>query len=423
MAAMHNNKRLLQNIFRSCFPYYDHSSLPLKDIKAAKAIMQCRTSALGYRYYRCPEGHEDKQQYHSCRHRSCALCAEKARHDWIERQQARLLDCPHYHVIFTLPHEYLDLWQYNREWFTGVFFNSCRDTLISLLEDERYLGATPGIVMTLHTWGRQLNLHPHIHCLVTAGGLSPDKKWQGVTGDFLLPIRVVKALYRGKIQAMVKAALKRGELALPEQTSTQQLLQIHRHVYKKEWSVRIQEQYAHGKGVMLYLSRYLKGSPLHPKQIIHCNNKQVTFRYLDHRDNKVKALTLRIHEFIRRLLLHVPVPGIHVVRHYGLYASQCRNKRNICREQIGGILEESACSSQSEKDTLHWACGSCGALLRCVYTVSRRRTIENSYIEGSGEGYVQQEAEADHRIRGPDPNRLSKHHHPPFFSSGDGCLA
>lgn len=130
MTATDSN-RLIQNIFNSCFPTFDQSSLPFKDIKAARAIMQCRTHALGYRTYRCPNAHEDKQLYHSCRHRSCPLCTEKARHDWVEKQKQRLLDCAHYHVIFTLPHEYLPLWQYNRAWFTQTFFRSCRDTLMT----------------------------------------------------------------------------------------------------------------------------------------------------------------------------------------------------------------------------------------------------------------------------------------------------
>jgi len=421
--AAKDSKWFLQNIFTSCFPQYDQSRLPLKDIKAARAIMQCHTSALGYRYYRCPQGHEDKRQYHSCRHRSCPLCAQKARHDWVEKQKARLLNCAHHHVIFTLPHEYLDLWQYNREWFTRVLFEVCGETLKHLLEDERYLGATPGIVMTLHTWGRQLNFHPHIHCLVTAGGLSPDHAWREVKNDFLLPVRVVKALYRGKMQSKIKAALTAGELRLPEHNTLGQSLHTHARLYKKQWSVRIQEQYAHGRSVMLYLSRYLKGSPLHPKQIIHRDSKQVVFRYLDHRDNKVKTLRLRMQEFIRRILWHVPAPGVHVVRHYGLYASQCRARRDLCREALGGDLETAILTGQAEKDPLHWTCRVCGKIMPCVYAVSRRRVIENSYKQGVEDGSVQQDAQADHRNRGPDPNRRGKQQYPPFFSSSDGSLA
>ena len=403
MAATDSN-RIIQNIFRCSFPSIDQSNLPLKDIKAAQAIMQCRTSALGYRTYRCPNAHEDKQVFHSCRHRSCPLCAEKARHDWVEKQKRRLLDCAHYHVIFTLPHEYLVLWQYNRAWFTQTFFRTCRDTLMTLLADERYLGATPGLLMTLHTWGRQLNFHPHIHCLVTAGGMTCSGAWKPTKGEFLLPIRVVKSLFRGKLQAAMKTPLQDGTLNCPDGTSAQQLLRLHRTLYQKQWSVRIQEQYTHGRGVMLYLARYLKGSPFHPRQIIYCDNKRMVFRYRDHRDQQVKTLSLTMSEFLRRLLWHVPVPGRHVVRHYGLYASPCRDQRNRCRAALGGTLEAAIAPAQNGKDPMIWYCRTCGEVLRYAYTVNGGRTIENSVNKVPIDGFVQQAAHAEHRIRAPDTN-------------------
>jgi hypothetical protein len=397
-----DGNRIIQNIFKSCFPAFDPSSLPLKDIQAAQAIMQCRTPALGYRTYRCPNAHEEKQLYHSCRHRSCPLCAEKARHDWVERQRQRLLDCAHYHVIFTLPHEYLPLWHYNRAWFTHTFFQICRDTLMTLLADERYLGATPGVLMALHTWGRQLNCHPHIHCLVTAGGLTTAGVWKHSEGDFLLPVRVVKSLYRGKLQAAIKVALEDGTLICPGQTSMGELLQTHRALYQKQWSVRIQEQYAHGRGVMLYLARYVKGSPFHPQQIVYCDSHRMVFRYRDHRDQKSKTLSLPMHEFLRRLLWHVPVPGRHVVRHYGLYASACWDRRNACREALGGEREADAATAPSEQNPWEWYCRTCGQALRYVYTVTPGRTKENSIHKVPADGFVQQHAHAEHRIRGPD---------------------
>jgi len=402
----HHPNRLLQNIFKSSFHLYKHR-LPLKDIKAADAIMHCRTLNQGYDQLRCTNGHEDKQ-LHSCRHRSCPLCAARARHNWIEAQKNRLLDCPHHHLVFTLPHEYLPLWQYNRAWFTNILFQACRDTLMTLLKDTRYLGATPGILMTLHTWGRQLNYHPHIHALVTAGGLTVSNQWHANENEFLLPIRVVKALYKGKLQAMIRNALERNELTLPKTCSSNKLTHLHRSLYKKQWSVRIMPQYAQGKSVMLYLSRYLKGGPLHPKQIIHCDAKTVRFHYKDHRDNKIKLLSLKTSEFIHRILWHVPVPGLHVVRHYGLYASQSQAKRNRCREMVGGLFEV---SGQVEKESLHWDCRTCGAALTRAFSVYPRRRkgrrIENSYNKNaavSPSSLVQQDVQDVPRIRAPDPN-------------------
>jgi hypothetical protein len=371
------NKRIIQNIFRSYFSAMDYKKLPLKDIKAAEAIMLCRTPEQGYNYLACPDGHEGKVQLHSCKHRSCPICADKARHTWIESQKNRLLHCAHYHVIFTLPHEYIKLWQYNREWFTKAIFKACRDTLMELLRDKKYLGATPGLLMTLHTWGRQLNYHPHVHCLVTAGGITQSGDWKSLEGEYLLPVRVVKALYRGKLQAVIKAAIKQDELRLPAGCSEAEATRNVNQLYKKQWSVRIQERYEHGKGVMLYLARYMKGGPIKPEQIIRCTNK-IEFLYKDHRDQKVKLMALRRDEFMRRILWHVPAVGVHVVRHYGLYASRSQEKRDRCREEIGGPAEAETKAGKVQESGLDWCCDQCGALLRRTFSVYRPGRYENS---------------------------------------------
>jgi hypothetical protein len=398
------NKRIIQNIFRSYFSRIKNKKLPLKDIKAAEAIMLCRTPEQGYNYLTCPEGHEDKIQNHSCKHRSCPICADKARHNWVEAQKKRLLNCSHYHVIFTLPHEYINLWQYNRKWFTQAIFKASRDTLIELLEDKKYLGATPGILMTLHTWGRQLNYHPHVHCLVTAGGITKDNNWKDAEGDYLLPVRVVKALYRGKLQAYIKTAIKQNDLRLPDQCSENEAIRCINKLYKKQWSVRIQEKYEHGHGVVLYLARYMKGGPINPKQIVSCTNN-IVFLYKDHRDQKVKPLSLKRDEFMRRILWHVPETGVHVVRHYGLYASKNQNKRNLCRKTIGGLTETPAKTGTELSSTIDWCCEECGAILHRVYSSFRPGRYENSYIECADRVDVQQDVEADianvPQIRGP----------------------
>ena len=398
------NKRIVQYIFRSYFSRIKNKKLPLKDIKAAEAIMLCRTPEQGYNYLACPDGHEAKIQTHSCKHRSCPICADKARHNWIESQKKRLLNCAHYHVIFTLPHEYLNLWQYNRKWFTKAIFKASRDTLIELLEDKKYHGATPGILMTLHTWGRQLNYHPHVHCLVTAGGVTKTNEWKALEGDYLLPVHVVKALYRGKFQSFIKTALKDNDLKLPAGCSKNSALKSVNRLYKKQWSVRIQEKYEHGKGVVLYLARYMKGGPINPKQIVSCSNN-IQFYYKDHRDHKVKLLSLKREEFMRRMLWHVPEIGVHVVRHFGLYASKSQNKRNRCRQTIGGLFEAETITGTEQETALDWCCEKCGAALRCMFTMFRPGRYENSYITRAARVYVQQNVQADitdmPQIRGP----------------------
>lgn len=248
--------------------------------------------------------------------------------------------------------------------------------------------------MTLHTWGRQLNRHPHIHCLVTTGGITKTNNWKVLAGDYLLPIRVVKTLYRGKLQAYIKTAIQHNELKLPEGCSENTMLSAINQLYKKQWSVRIQEKYEHGKGVVLYLAQYMKGGPINPKQIISCGNK-IKFLYKDHRDQKVKPLSLKIDEFMERILWHVPEIGVHVVRHFGLYASKSQKKRHCCRGEIGGLKEADIKSRKEHESTLDWCCKECGATLHCVFSVFRPGRYENSYIESAARVTVQHDVEAD----------------------------
>jgi len=248
--------------------------------------------------------------------------------------------------------------------------------------------------MTLHTWGRKLNYHPHIHCLVTSGGMTRDNEWKELEGDYLLPIRVLKKLFRGKLQAFIKEGVENKDACLPRNETLPAFHRIHRSLYKKEWSVRIQEKYKHGKGVVLYLARYMKGGPIKPQQIISCN-QQVTFSYKDHRDQKIKILKLKTDEFMRRILWHVPEIGIHVVRHYGLYASNNLKKRNVCRKVVGGLEEIKNCAGKDSEDTINWCCKVCGERLLRVFSTFKPMRYENSLIERAHFAHVQQDVHAD----------------------------
>lgn len=242
--------------------------------------------------------------------------------------------------------------------------------------------------MAMHTWGRKLNLHPHIHCVVTGGGLTSAGEWKE-TGEYLLPGRQVRALYRGRLQAKIKEAYKADDLQLPPDHEARDFWRIIKTAYSKTWCVRIEKQYAHGHGVLKYLSRYLRGGPIHPGQLVRCDSQRIGFRYRDHRQKRTKVLELKPMEFVRRLLLHVPEPGQHMVRHYGLYAGAARQKRNQCREEIGGLLE----AHEPDKESNHQSmiCRGCGAVLRLKWALFPRRRKGNSYkVESMAEWHVQQ---------------------------------
>lgn len=404
----------LRGVFEAHFENFcEQHRLGLKHYKAANAIMTCRTEAMGGHIQRCPEGHEEHVQYHSCKHRSCPRCQalEKAR--WAERQQAKLLACDHYHVIFTVPQELVDVWRFNTRWFTDALFQAARDTLMSLLRDEKHLGATPGILMALHSWGRTLNLHPHVHCLVTGGGLDGQGQWRGVRYDYLLPVAVVKALYKGKLLARCWDAVLSGQWQLPPDQSQGDLQRLLRKLNDKPWNVRIQQRYPQGRGVMLYLSRYVKGGPLNERKLLENHRQGVRFAYTDHHDQKPKTLTLPAAHFVQRILWHVPEPGQHTVRHYGLYAHQGYAKRALCRAQLGQAPE------QTRPDPLDWQqfmsrvtgrgggkCTTCGRALLRFEDVPKRKRIKNSLCKRGPGIFVQQDVQHDaahspHRPTGP----------------------
>lgn len=402
------SNRLIQNIFAAFKSHLDTSPQPLKNRKAIHAITHCRTREMGLSYFTCSDNHVGIEQYHSCRNRSCFLCAQKKRLEWVEAQKKRLFNTPHFHVVFTLPHEYLSLWRYNEALFSQLLFKASQNTLRELLGDEKYGGITPGILMALHTWGRQLTLHPHTHCLVSAGGLNNQGEWKAL-GEYLVPGGVIRSVYRGKLQALLRDSVKSGNLKWPPDMSLGQFWGTYSSLYKKPWCVRIEDRYDHGKGVLLYLARYCKGGPINPKQIRSIDKKQIELSYLDHRDKRVKRLQLKPNEFLRRLLEHVPALGIHTVRYYGLYASAAKKKHALCLEVLGSLSGFKVASSDSLITMLLY-CKTCGkpSTLSCQTWPSKKgkgNSIYRVYRFDLADGFIQQadECRPGSALRGGDP--------------------
>jgi hypothetical protein len=377
----------LQTIFQDAFPAYEQChALPAHVRRAAHAIMQCRTAALGGHVQACPDGHMSRIWYNSCRHRSCPQCAYLQTERWLALQQARLLACDHSHVIFTLPHDLNPLWLANVPVMTTLLFQAVRDTLSALLADPKYLGAQPGIMAALHTWSQTLVLHPHVHCLVTGGGLTAEGQWKAVRHGFLLPVRVVMAVFRGKLLAAIRQALARAELGLPEGMRLQQLLNLlHRlgHPRKTKWNVHIRERYRHGAGVVTYLARYVRGGPIKNARLVAWDGKRVTFTCRPRQEEadggrpSLQPLTLAVADFLQRWLLHVPVPQTRVVRSYGLYHPTQADALAICRAHVGqppveapvALDWQTVCAQRG--DAHPERCPTCGQLLVCTSVIPR----------------------------------------------------
>jgi hypothetical protein len=377
----------LQQIFQDAYPAYEQTHpLPAHVRRAARALMQCRTAALGGHVQACPDGHVERIWYNSCRHRSCPQCAYLQTERWLAVQRARLLACDHYHVIFTLPHDLNPLWLANVPLLTTLLFQAVRDTLVELLADPKYLGAQPGILAALHTWSQTLILHPHVHCLVTGGGLASDGQWKAVRHGFLLPVRVVMAVFRGKLLAAIRQALAHGTLALPEGTRLQQLLNLLTrlgHPKKTKWNVHIRERYRHGAGVVTYLARYLRGGPIKNARLVAADGDRVTFTCRPRQEEAdgtslaAPCLTLSVADFLQRWLLHVPVPQTRVVRSYGLYHPTQADALAICRAALGqppvaapvALDWQTVCAQRGD---LHpECCPTCGQLLVCTGVIPR----------------------------------------------------
>jgi Putative transposase/Transposase zinc-binding domain len=333
--------RILQHLLDTHYPTYERTHpLPEHVREAVHALRTCRTAALGGHVQACPDGHVERVWYNSCRHRFCPQGAQLQIVQWLERQQARLLSGDHYHVIFTVPSELNALWLANVRELATLLFHAAWAALSELLGDPQDLGATPGMLAALHTWGQTLVLHPHLHCLVTGGGWD-GAQWRAVRNGYLLPARVVMPVFRGKLLAALHQALDRGQLRLPPGGTLSQLRMLFNRLGCQKWHVQIMHRYAHGQGVATYGARYLRGGPLKPGRIVTWEEQTVTFRYADNQDpdaqgrSKRKLLPLSVADFLQRWLFHVPPPGFQVVRADGLYAPTKREALAQSRQALG----------------------------------------------------------------------------------------
>jgi len=331
----------LQAILQTSFPAYAATHpVPRRVWRAARALMACRTAALGGHVRQCPARHVTEVWYNSCRQRACPRCGFQRIGQWLDHWREEILPTDHFHVIFTLPSELHEVWRWNRQLMTEVLFRSVRETVLTLLSDPKWLGAQPGMLATLHTWSRTLTLHPHVHCLVSGGGLTVDGSWQPIRTGFLLPGAVVRTLFRGKVLGEVERLWLTGQLQTRPHWPDDGVRPVLVRAARKQWNICIAERYRHGRGVVKSLARYVQGGPIKDQRLVSCDGKRVTFRYGSHRhlDERGKPqqqeLTLSMTEFLRRWSDHVPLPGVHTVRAWGLYASRQRRRLEACRAQL-----------------------------------------------------------------------------------------
>ena len=300
--------------------------------KVLQRIRSCRTAALGYHLYRCSDeqcGHT-QYQYHSCRDRHCPNCGAVKKQQWIEARTRELLPVKYYHVVFTVPHELNCVMLGHRKVLFKLLFDASASTLLTFSQDDKYLGATTGIISVLHTWGQQLSFHPHIHCIVSGGGITGAGKWKEAKRNdwrFLFPVKAMSMVYKTKFLQALQRMVACGEVRLKNASTSQAFFNL---LYQKEWVVYSKAPFGGPATVIEYLGRYTHKVAISNHRICSIKGEEgsVTFGYKDYKDGgKQKQMTLAGEEFIRRFSQHILPARFTKIRTYGYLANRGRHKR------------------------------------------------------------------------------------------------
>jgi Putative transposase/Transposase zinc-binding domain len=338
-------------------------------IKVLLAIARCRTAALGGHIDQCTRcGHRATISYNSCRNRHCPKCQTGARERWLEARRRELLPSPYAHVVFTLPQQLAPLALQNKKIIYDLLLRATAETLLEVARNPRRLGAEIGFFSVLHTWNQKLQLHPHVHCVVPAGGLSLDHtRWIPSRPRFFLPRPVLRRVFRGKFVAGLKSAFQHnqlrfcGELALLAQPKT--FASWLRPLFRKNWVVYCKPPFGGPEYVLQYLGRYTHRVAISNHRLISLADDQVTFRWRDSaHHNEQKLMTLSLDEFLRRFLLHLLPKGFVRIRHFGFLANRRRaTVLPLCRQALAVVQPQTQPQASTVKETKPlWLCPNCG---------------------------------------------------------------
>lgn len=314
---------------------HQHKHINLHVEGVITQLKSCRTAKLGYHIYQCSDEAcaTIKYQYHSCRNRHCPQCGALQKEQWIEDRKRELLPINYYHVVFTLPHELNSIILGNRKSLFNILFDASAKTLQCFANDKKYMQAQLGILSVLHTWGQQLSFHPHVHCIVSGGGIAIDNKqlvWKNGTrnkDNFLFPVKAMSIVYRSKFLEALKIGIESSLIKLPTDCNQKELFKL---LYQKEWIVYAKKPFGGPEQVIEYLGRYTHKVAITNLRIKSIDelNKTVTFQYKDYADeNKQKLMTISIEEFARRFEQHILPKGLTKIRSYGYLSNKGRTKR------------------------------------------------------------------------------------------------
>ena len=347
-----------------------------KHVKVLLAIARCRTAALGGHVDECTRcGHRATISYNSCRNRHCPKCQTAARDRWIAARQKELLPTRYVHVVFTLPAPLASLVLQNKKFIYSLLLRASAETLLEVARDPRHLGAEIGFFSVLHTWNQKLGLHPHVHCVIPAGGLSLDHThWIKSRSRFFLSIKVLRRVFRGKFVAALKQAFHSGRLSfrgnLVALAQPKTFAAWLRSLFRKDWVVYAKRPFGGPEYVLHYLGRYTHRVAISNHRLVSFTDGKVTFRWRDSaHNNEQKLLTVSLDEFLRRSLLHLLPKGFVRIRNFGFLANRRRaTLLPLCFQLLGAAQQppaEQDLSSASDSHDL-WRCPQCGGPMKVI---------------------------------------------------------
>jgi Putative transposase/Transposase zinc-binding domain len=350
--------------------------LRCKHSKVLRAIRRCRTAALGGHLDECTRcGHRAPISYNSCRDRHCPKCQTAARDRWIAARRRELLPTRYLHVVFTLPHRLAPLVLQNKKVLYGLLFRTSAETLLEVARNPRHLGAEIGSFSVLHTWSQKLKIHPHVHCVVPAGGLSPDHtRWVRSRDNYFLPKEVLREIFRGKFVDALEQAFQNGQLRFQGDLKLLAQPKIFaawlRPLFRQDWVVYLKRPFGGPEYVLHYLGRYTHRVAISNHRLVSLTDGQVTFRWRDSADhNKQKLLSLSVDEFLCRFLLHILPKGFVPIRNFGFLANRKRaTLLPRCFQLLGSEqqlqAEQHASSTEDFSDS--WRCPKCAGPMKVI---------------------------------------------------------
>lgn len=346
----------------------NRSRLTWQHLRVLRAIERCRTAALGGHLDQCSRCRQQTISYNSCRNRHCGKCQTNARDRWLAERNKELLNVPYVHVVFTLPHQLSPLALANKRTLYDLLFRASAATLLEIAADAKHLGAEIGFMSVLHTWGQNVLHHPHVHCVVPAGGLSPDhQRWIHPRYAFFLPVKVLSRVFRGKFTAGLKRAFRKRNLTFPGALQPlaheQAFRSFLRSLFRQDWVVYAKPPFGGPQHVLHYLARYTHRVAISNHRLVNFADDQVTFRWKDYaHGSKQKLMTVTADEFLRRFLLHVLPHGFVRIRFFGFLANRRRKSllplcQQLLKMAVAGCrdpIPPKACSRAV------WQCPRCG---------------------------------------------------------------